>query len=304
MSIQLFLADKFLRLTMKRRMAREPDVLSLRAVMNEMAPAKVPAHVRLEKTTLGGVAAERLATAAAVADRAILYIHGGGFVGGSPATHRALTWRLADKTATTVYAIDYRLAPEHPFPAALDDCVAAYAALLEAGYSSANLSMGGDSAGGNLALATCLKLKALRMPQPASLFCLSPVTDLAGETESRKTNRRADAMFDVRGFDTVAGRYCPNQDPADPLVSPLRGEVTGFPPTLFHCSRDELLRDDSVLMSQKLKAAGVEVELEIWPKVFHVWHIAADTIPESRSAVENVVRFVNGRWSGEKRLAA
>ena len=303
MSFQLFLADKFLRLTMKRRMAKQPDVMTLRAVMDEMPPAKVPAHVKVEQTSLGGVPTERSTT---VADdgRAVLYIHGGGFVGGSPATHRALTWRLAEKTSAAIYAIDYRLAPEHPFPASLDDCVSAYRALLENGYAPAAISIGGDSAGGNLALATCLKLKMDRIPQPASLFCLSPVTDLAGEPNSRHVNRRSDAMFDVRGFGSVPGRYCPNHNPKDPLVSPLYGDVAGFPPTLLHCSRDELLRDDSVMMAEKLRAAGVDVELEVWPKVFHVWHIAADTIPESRQAIEKVVRFVSARWGSEKRIAA
>jgi epsilon-lactone hydrolase len=304
MSIQLFFADKLIRLTMKRRMAKDPDVMTLRKVMAEMPPAKVPSHVQIDQISLAGVPTERLSTATTAGERAILYIHGGGFVGGSPLTHRSLTWRMAEKTNASIYAIDYRLAPEHPFPAGLDDCVNAYRALLEAGFSPADMSIGGDSAGGNLALAACLKMKTLQLPLPASMFCLSPVTDMDGEPESRRTNSRRDAMFDAGGFHTVVGRYCPGHDPKDPLISPLRGDVSGLPPTLLHCSRDEMLRDDSVLMAAKLKAAGVPVELEVWPKVFHVWHIAADTIPESRQAVDKVVQFVNACWGSEKRIAA
>jgi acetyl esterase/lipase len=304
MSIQLFLADKLVRFTVKRRFTKQPDVMTLRELMKAMQPAKVPPTIRIDSIQLGGVTTERLAPATASADRAILYIHGGGFVGGSPLTHRALTWRLAAKTTAPVYAVDYRLAPEHPFPAGLDDCVAAYRALIDTGIPASNVAVGGDSAGGNLALALCLKIKALGLPQPGALFCLSPVTDLAGEPESRRTNRRSDAMFDARSFPTVTTHYCPGSDPGDPLLSPLRGDVSGFPPTLIQCSGAEMLRDDSVLMAARLEAAHVEVKLEVWPNVFHVWQIAADTIPESRKAIENIVAFIGGHWGGQRLSAA
>jgi acetyl esterase/lipase len=193
-----------------------------------------------------------------------------------------------------VYAIDYRLAPEHPYPAALDDCVAAYRALLDKGILPEHVAIGGDSAGGNLTLATALKIKALGLPGPAALVCLSPVTDHEG-FESRKLNIKSDAMFDARMIPTVPPLYCPDADPADPFVSPYRGDVAGLPPTLFHCSRDELLRDDSIRMAEKMKAAGVDTTIEVWPGVFHVWQVTADVLPEAKKAVANIVAFLRAK---------
>jgi monoterpene epsilon-lactone hydrolase len=297
MSIQLFLADKLIRLTAKRRFARNPDVLQLRPMMAEMRPPPVPARIALQKISLGGVPAERLAPKTADAKRAMLYIHGGGFVGGSPSNHRALTWRLAEQLGCTVFAIDYRLAPEHPFPAGLEDCATAYRELLNSGYQPEALAVGGDSAGGNLTLALALKLKALDLPQPAALVTISPATDLAGSLPSHNANARADAMFDVKMFGSLTPLYCPGQDPTNPLISPLRGDTRGFAPTLIQCSRDEMLRDDGVMMAENLKAAGVDVKLEVWPRVFHAWPVMADIVPEARRAIENIVRFVAERWS-------
>jgi acetyl esterase/lipase len=270
--------------------------MTLRALMEEMRPPRVPAHMNLETIVLGGVEAERLTPPDAGFGRALLYIHGGGFVGGSPRTHRALTWRLAEKTGAAVYAIDYRLAPEHPFPAAVEDCVAAYRALIEAVGPGGAIAVGGDSAGGNLTLALGLMIKAQNLKKPSCLFCLSPATDLAGETESRSSNRRSDAMFDWRSFGSVTERYCPGRDPSEPLISPLRGDVAGFPPTQILCSAIEMLRDDGVLMGEKLRKSGVEVELEVWPKVFHAWPVTADIIPEARAAIDKIASFVARHW--------
>lgn len=294
MSIQLFVADKVVRLTMKRRFRRNPTVMELRAIMAEMPIRPAPKRIAVETVDLGGVAAECLAPRGADENGAILYIHGGGFVAGVPANHRPLTWRLAEGVGVPVYAIDYRLAPEHPYPAALDDCVAAYRALLAKGILPGRIAIGGDSAGGNLTLVTALKLKALGLPLPAALVCLSPVTDQDG-FESRTLNAKSDAMFDVRMIPSVPPLYCPGADPNDPFVSPYRGDVAGLPPTLFHCSRDELLRDDSIQMAQKMKAAGVDTTIEIWPGVFHVWQVTADVLPEARRAVANIVTFLKAR---------
>lgn len=294
MSIQLFVADKVVRVMMKRRFRRNPTVMELRAIMSEMPIRPAPKRIKVETVELGGRDAELLTPRNADLTRALLYIHGGGFVAGVPANHRPLTWRLAEGVGVPVYAIDYRLAPEHPFPAGLNDCVEAYRALLAKGLSPEHIAVGGDSAGGNLTLATALKIKALGLPLPAALVCLSPVTDHEG-FESRTQNIKQDAMFDARMIPSVPPLYCPNSDPFDPLVSPYRGDVTGLPPTLFHCSRDELLRDDSVRMAEKMKAAGVDTTIEVWPGVFHVWQIAADVLPESKKAVANIVAFLRAK---------
>jgi len=264
--------------------------------MSAMRPSRVPARIALRQVSLGGVPAERLAPDNADAKRAVLYVHGGGFVGGAPSNHRSLTWRLAEKLGCTVFAIDYRLAPENPFPAALDDCVSAYRELLSSGYQPGGLAVGGDSAGGNLTLALALKLKALGLPQPAALIALSPATDLAVQLPSHESNAKSDAMFDPEMFGSLTPLYCPGHDPSDPFVSPLRGDVAGLPPTLIQCSADEMLRDDGVLMAEKLKNAGVDVKLEVWPRVFHVWQIMADLLPESRKAIDDIATFIQARW--------
>jgi acetyl esterase/lipase len=261
--------------------------------MAEMPLRPAPAHVFVDLTTLGGVKAERLRMAASDDSKAILYIHGGGFVAGVPGNHRPLTWRLADKVGVPVYAIDYRLAPEHPYPAGLDDCVAAYRGLLDKGIAAKNIIVGGDSAGGNLTLATALKLKSLGIELPAALVCLSPATDMQGEGfASRQSNARTDAMFVMAMFESLAPAYCPGADPNDPFLSPYRGDVAGLPPTLIHCSDAEMLRDDGVKMGEKLRAAGVPTTLEVWPKVFHVWQVMADMLPEARKSIDGIATFM------------
>lgn len=297
MSLALFIADKIVRFRMKRRFRRTPDLLRLRAMMNEMGrrPPKAPRFIRVGVESLGGVKAERLSLEGADTSAAVLYLHGGGFVAGSPGSHRALTWRLAKGLGVPVFAVDYRLAPEHPFPAALEDVTAAYKALLERGVASSRIVVGGDSAGGNLTLTLALKLKALGLPQPGALFCLSPVTDMVESFPSRIANSERDAMFDARVFQTGITYYCPDTDVADPLISPYQGDLRGLPPTLFQCAEGEMLRDDSVRMAAKMRAASVPVTLEVWPDVFHVWQLAADLIPESREAVAHIIDFLKKR---------
>jgi len=295
MSVQLFVLDKILRVAVKRRFRKRPDVMELRAIMLEMPLRPAPRHMIVDAISLNGVAAERLRGANADEKRALLYIHGGGFVAGVPGNHRPLTWRLADKLGVPVYAVDYRLAPEHPFPAGLEDCVAAYRALLQTGLSPSAMVIAGDSAGGNLTLATALKLKALGLPQPSALVCLSPATDW-DETPSRRSNVRADAMFVPAMFATVPAAYCPDCDTSNPLISPLRGDLAGLPPTLIQCSGAEMLRDDGVFMAQKLTAAGVAATIEVWPGVFHVWQAMADILPEGRRAIDAIVAFVQSNW--------
>jgi acetyl esterase/lipase len=294
MSIQLFFVDKILRLTVKNRFRRHPDIMELRAIMAEMPLRPAPGHISVESVTLGGIRAERLRAAHPNDTKAILYIHGGGFVAGVPGNHRPLTWRLAEKVNVPVYVIDYRLAPEHPFPAALDDCTAAYRALLDKGIPAKSIIVAGDSAGGNLTLVTTLKLKELGLEQPAALICLSPATDMEG-FESRRSNIRSDAMFTAEMFPTLAPHYCPGRDARDPFISPWRGDVSGLPPTLIQCSSIEMLRDDSIYMADKMKHAGVDVTLEIWPRVFHVWQVMADILPEGRRAIEKIAAFARAR---------
>ena len=300
MSVQLYLMDKMLRFSVKRRFAKAPNVMTLRSIMTEMAASSKapPAPVGIEAEVLGGVVSEKLSQPGSDQTRAILYLHGGGFVAGAPATHRPLTWRLARLTNLPVHVVDYRLAPEHPFPAGLDDCFAAYQGLLAQGIESHHIAIIGDSAGGNLTLTVALKAKMQNIPLPGCLVCLSPVTDLVEPGQSHHENVRSDALFVPTSFATLVETYCPGHDARDPLISPLRGDLSALPPTLLQCSGAEILRDDSVRIADKMRAAGTSVELEIWPKVPHVWQVLADVVPEARQAIDKICRFVTTKLVG------
>ncbi|MES1990751.1 MAG: alpha/beta hydrolase [Pseudomonadota bacterium] len=294
MSIQLFLLDPILRFRIKRRFKKSPDVFLLRPLMNETVELQKapPAEITISQMDLGDVPTERLAAPDVNAKAAFFYIHGGGWVAGSPRTHRPLTWRLSKQLGIPVFAIDYRLAPENVFPAGLDDCVAAYQGLLASGVPASSIIVGGDSAGGNLTLALALRLKDEGIALPAALVCLSPATDMTSSGESVKTNAKADTFFTPEMMATLEARYFPGQDPKNPYLSPLFGDMTGLPPTLFQVGQTEMLRDDSTRVADKMKKSGVAVELQVWPKVWHVWQLMADQLPEGEAAIRDIVTFV------------
>jgi len=293
MSLQLSLLNLLLRWQVKRRFRKNPDVNLLRPLMQQMEArnARLPADIKVEDITLGGVPTEKLTAPGTDESRAFFYIHGGGFVAGSPRTHRPLTSRLARQVGVPVYSVDYRLAPEHRFPAGLDDCVAAYRGLLEKGIAPSSIIVGGDSAGGNLTLALALRLKAEGVPLPAALVCLSPATDMTGSGASRHENAEADSLFVSEMFDSLKPAYYGDGDDRNPFLSPLFGDVSGFPPVFFQVGETEMLRDDSTRMAASLKAAGTETVLEVWPKVWHVWQLNAHMLPEGREAIDHIARF-------------
>jgi cation diffusion facilitator CzcD-associated flavoprotein CzcO/acetyl esterase/lipase len=259
------------------------------------APLPVPRGVRYTDAVVGGVAGEWVEAVAAApnADLTVLYLHGGGFVGCSPRTHRPLTAALALHGAR-VFVPDYRLAPEHPFPAALDDvgsCWRALSAAADAAGPRGRLVVAGDSAGGNLALALMLAVRDAgeRLPDAAALF--SPGVDLTGGSASLRDNSGRDAMFDGAALANLIPVYLGGADPAQPLASPLLGDLAGLPPLLVHVGADEVLRDDSQRLADKARAAGVTVELEVWPTVPHVWQLLW-RLPEAKRSVQAAFRFL------------
>jgi epsilon-lactone hydrolase len=252
-----------------------------------------PAGTQVSKIDAGGVAGELIATPASRPDRHVLYLHGGGYVTGSPALYRHLTWRIAAATRARVLAIDYRLAPEHPFPAALDDAFAACRWLLAAKADPRRAAIMGDSAGGGLALALLLKLRDCGHERPAAAVALSPWTDLALTGVSLVRNAKADPMLNVADTRLFAASYLAGADPRDPYASPLYGNPAGLPPTLIHLGSDEILRDDAVRMAEKMRAAGCHVEIEVWPRMPHVWHLFAPVLPEANAAIARVGAFVD-----------
>ncbi len=225
-------------------------------------------------------------------DAAMLYLHGGGYVMGSIRTHRALAARIARAARVRSLIIDYRLAPEHPFPAALDDAHRAYRWLLQQDIPPERLVVAGDSAGGGLALALMLYLRDRGEPLPAAAVCLSPWTDLAGTGSSLQSKAAVDPIVPVNALDYVAKQYLGNETPQNPYASPLYGDLHGLPPLLIHVGTYEVLLDDSLRFAEKARAAGVNVSLEIWPEMMHVWHFFAPFLPEARQAIKKIGVFM------------
>ena len=253
-----------------------------------------PAHTRMREVIADGVEASLVTTPASQSNRCILFLHGGGYIIGSPLLYRHFTWRLATATRADVLSLDYRLAPEHPFPAALDDAVTGYQWVLGNGVEPARIAVIGDSAGGGLALALLLRLRDQGVRLPGAAVVLSPWTDLALTGASLAFNARVDPMVDVAQMRRVVGYYLDGADPRLPYVSPLYSDPTGLPPTLIQVGSDEVLRDDAVRMAERLRAAGCRVRLEIWPRMPHVWHLFVPLLPEAHRAIDDIGKFVLG----------
>jgi len=245
-----------------------------------------------------GIPAVRVATPKSRDDHHTLYLHGGGYVFGSCSHYRDFLWRIANATCSRVLCIDYRLAPEHPFPAAVDDAVAAYRWLLAQGADPHRISFMGDSAGGGLNLATLLRLRDEGTALPAAAVAMSPWTDLTLTGDSMRRFAEADPMLSPEMANAYARWYLADADPRDPYASPLFGDLKGLPPTLIQVGSDEILLDDCTRMADRLRAAGCRVELEIWPRVPHVWQLFARILPEARQAVERIGTFVDAETSG------
>ncbi|MDF1628870.1 MAG: alpha/beta hydrolase [Alcanivoracaceae bacterium] len=250
------------------------------------------AGVRFQPLQLGSVRGE-LAAPAQGGPQAILYLHGGAYCVGSPATHRALTSHLARATSASVFAIDYRLAPEHPFPAATDDALEAYRWLLDNGYSSADIFIAGDSAGGGLTLATALQIRELSLPMPGGILLLSPWADLTNPEQSA-SNQRDDVMLSWATLEHSAQSYVGDAR-SGPLASPLLAELDNLPPTLIIVGSDEILLNDSERLYEKLKAAGTAVRLSVYQQMWHVFPIHAGMLASADLAISEMAEWISGK---------
>jgi acetyl esterase/lipase len=248
--------------------------------------------IRCEPVVAGGVPAEWVVPQGEQPSRAILFIHGGSFVAGSIASHRTLAGNVAIASKTRALLIDYRLAPEHPFPAAVEDTVAAYEWLLTQGLAPSQVVVAGDSAGGNLTLALLIHLRDRHQPMPAGAVCLCPAPDLSFSGESMGTNLKKDIMLNLSDEHKYVEAYLNGADPRAPLASPIYGDLQGLPPLLMQVGSHELLLSDVERFAEKARAAGVEVTLEVWPEMQHDWQVAAKLLPEGRQAIAHVGDFV------------
>ncbi len=222
--------------------------------------------------------------------KTILYLHGGGFIAGSIRTHRDLASRIAKASCARLFTVDYRLVPEHPFPAALNDALAAYKGLLNRGTNPGQVVVGGDSAGGGLALSLLVKLGRGKLPLPQRAVFLSPWVDLENKNPSIHVNRGKDPMLTPTMLDESARLYTEG-DLSDPLVSPINADFDGLCPVLIHVGENEILLDDALLLARNARESGVEVEVEVWDEMFHVFQYFARYLPAARQAVEKIGRF-------------
>jgi epsilon-lactone hydrolase len=233
--------------------------------------------------------------------RTILYLHGGGYYFCSPKSHRSLVFQLAVRSSARTFSLDYRLAPEHPFPAALDDALAAYRRLLADATPPDSIVVAGDSAGGGLALALLVALRDAGDALPAAALLFSPWTDLAATGGTLVTNDGADPMFRGAAVARAARLYLADADPTHPYASPLYADFAGLPPLFMQAGSTEVLLDDAKRVAQRAKAAGVAVEFEVWRNMPHVWQLFAPFIPEARRALDRAAAFAR-RHTNERRL--
>ncbi len=266
---------------------------SLQTIQAERAP--IPEGLQVNVMQIGDRPAEHLSFANHDENGALLYLHGGGYSLCSPFTHRALAANIGRAAGLNALVPDYRLAPEHPFPAAIDDAVAAYRWLIEEGAPPDRIVIAGDSAGGGLALATMLVIRDAGEPLPGAAALISPWTDLAMTGESTKTRQKDDPMLYRSGLLEHAEMYLGDHDRKDPLASPLYADLAGLPPLIIHVGSAEILVDDSTRLAERAKAAGVEVSLRIYQDMMHVWHYFAGILSESEEAINQIGRFARGK---------
>ncbi len=267
-----------------------------RAAMEKVAE-RVPADVACQPVNAGGVEGEWIAAPGAEPSRVILYLHGGGYTAGSIVTHRAMASRISRAADARVLAINYRLAPEHPFPAAVEDATAAYRWLLANGIAPGRIVIAGDSAGGGLTISTLLALRDAKQPMPAAAVPISPWTDLAATGESLRTLAARDPMVQADPLREMAKLYLGKTDAKNPLASPLYANYQGLPPMLIQVGGAEILLDDARRVADKARAAGVDVTLEVWDEMVHVWHVFAKLLPEGQEAIDRIGGFVREHMS-------
>ena len=247
---------------------------------------------------IDGMSAVRAQPKSSEPGRTLLYFHGGGYCIGSWQTYRGLITHLAVASEAVVYSPNYRLAPEHPHPAALEDALRAYRWLLDQGAPAGKIAIAGDSAGGGLALATAVAVRDRGLPLPASLVLISPWVDLRGDTPSMTDNASIDPMLRASWSRWCATRYLNGRDPNDPACSPLFADHRGLPPLLIHVGSDEMIFDDSTRLAERCRAAGVEVRLTVFDRMWHEFQIHAGMMNESDEAVAEIAEFLRAHFDG------
>lgn len=271
----------------------EADLMTMRKMTSRAPAYPKPADVTWEPVDAEGVPAEWVTPEDCVPGRAVVYLHGGGYATGTLDSARSVSTHLARAARSRLLAVDYRLAPEHPFPAAVEDALAAYRFALASGHEPEATALCGDSSGGGLALATLVALREHGDPMPAAAVCMSPWTDLTLSGASLQANRDSDPMVSAKTLGLMADAYLGEGDRRSPTASPLFAELTGLPPLLLQVGSGELLVDDTNRFAARARAAGVDVTVELWDDVFHVWQAYADLLPEARDAIAQIGTYLD-----------
>ncbi|MCM3669237.1 alpha/beta hydrolase [Mesobacillus maritimus] len=282
---------------------KEIDVGERRRRIDEIANrwSKLPADCNVEKVYIGGLYAEWLTTEQNSTDeKVILYLHGGAYGYCSANTHRSLAARIMNSSGVKVLLPEYRLAPEHPFPAAIEDTIMVYQWLLDQGYDACNILFAGDSAGGGLSVASTLYLRNLGYQLPGGVICLSPWVDLTSSGDSYRRNKLKDPYLNVEGTRAAALAYAGKYPLDHELISPVFADLTGFPPLFIQVGSIEILRSDAELLAKKAHDDGVSVEMKVWKGMWHVWQ-ASGKMLESRLAIKEIGKFVKKITSPKNR---
>ena len=288
--------DSLITLLRSRPGPETPDVAEVRARFEKMGEFLGGApDGKCEKVDAGGVPAEWVTAPGCDPMRAVLYLHGGGYVIGSINTHRRLAYDISAASGARVLVIEYRLAPEHPFPAAIEDAATAWRWLLQQGFAPSRLAIAGDSAGGGLTLATLVNLRDRKLGLPACAVAISPWVDLEGVGTSITARAAQDPMVQKDGLLWMAGLYLNGKDAKTPLAAPLHAELKGLPPILVQVGTAETLLDDATRIAEKLHAAGVDVRLAIWPNMLHVFPLFAPILSEGRDGCLEIGGFIRSK---------
>lgn len=288
--------DSLVTLLRSRPAPTDKDVAQARARFEKMGEFLGGAPgAKCEKVDAGGVPAEWVMAPGCDPGRAVLYLHGGGYAIGSINTHRRLAYDISAASGARVLVIDYRLAPEHPFPAAIDDAAQAWRWLLGQGLSTNRMAIAGDSAGGGLTIATLVNLRDQKLGLPGCAVAISPWVDLEGMGTSMTARAAQDPMVQKDGLLWMAGMYLGGKDVRTPLAAPLHAELAGLPPVLVQVGTAETLFDDSTRIAERLHAAGVDVRLSAWPNMLHVFPLFAPILSEGRDGCLEAGAFIRNR---------
>ncbi len=269
--------------------------------LNAIMLHRTPRDMVIEPTKIGEIPCAWITRRGQVENGVLFYLHGGGFVMGSLRSHRHLVACLAQKAGLRGLFVDYRLAPEHPFPAGPDDALTAYQGLLASGVDPAKIALAGDSAGAGMVAVLLQDIKRLGLTMPRAAVLISPLTDATGGSPSLQENRRRDPVLPLSWALRAMRIYVGDHDPADPRISPLLGDLEGMPPMIVQACETEILRDDAIRYAEAVRAAGGKVELNVWSNVQHVWHLMCGRVTEADRGVAQLANFLNSLILGRSK---